>query len=482
MAGDRTILDAGTSSVVPEDILTERSPPGPLVPSFVSDADAVQTVTTETVTPPTRADHQLGADVVVVDNNGGGDDGGEDGAGSAATVKQDKRGWRFALKTLLFVRNIALYACGAMAIICWADGWDLAAQKMGWMPKSDFSVDYANGERITLKTPTREERWQLYWAMQLAWGLPLESFLHLFVLIYLQWNSWSLIRNVLAALIIGKLWYLFWVVYMNVLIMHYFSPFSNLCFLWLALRLSLPADSKIPGVIVWYLGGTLFVLQLLFFWSLVMKHIIPEAINFFIVSLFFREIGRFMAVRASWYLTVDNEVGGTGVPVRRTVAFLFYLWYQIAFAFFVRLRVSNVKDPSLGTALAVATSFFEVASRLTLEKRDLLLKRLLKNFPVLFKKQGSRRREKILRYSTRVLDLGRVMSSPIEGQAESHKESDQTQDGIALSQGHKGRRKAEKLFYSSVILCEMLGEYVAVSCDYKCCFSLIILDEFSRML
>lgn len=279
---------------------------------------------------------------------------------------------------------------------------------------------------------------------------------------------------------LGLSFFAYWSVYMigwGVLGIHLLrmsAVFYSTLFLSLALKKTLPKDSKIPFYLVNLVAlsfvGTIFVL---FLFPLFPKHTdVLELVFTCIVLPTARETMRYMAFSAAWYLSSDAEVGGTGLndKIQRQYAWAFVAMIQTFWGTFYSLIVNNTKDPNMATFVIVYQAVLEVVLRLTIRYRD---SKVDQHRETLRRTMSTRKKA---RKETKVFDIGSAFKLQSEALMRSFgsKKKRQNQKGVTNKKGmtnilrrsrsqYEIRRDARLSFYSMVLLIDMMCEYAGIT-------------------
>jgi hypothetical protein len=155
----------------------------------------------------------------------------------------------------------------------------------------------------------------------------------------------------------------------------------NLVFLFAALKLVCPSDSRVPRMVLTML--LVVMVGYLFMFANVLIRPLSSSemedglllVKACIISPVIREIGRFLTVQCAWYLAVDAEVAGTGAPEpHRKRVLPLVMWFGSAGGLIYRLMVPGFKNQLVACAVVLFQDLIEIALRLTALRRDSALK------------------------------------------------------------------------------------------------------------
>ena len=152
-------------------------------------------------------------------------------------------------------------------------------------------------------------------------------------------------------------------------------------FVVVALKLTLPPDSKIPKLILYQLLG-IQVLGTAFVMfgppNFPMQHEGFRWVFYILIMPAFREFTRFLATQTAWYLRFDANVGGKGITsLHRECAHVFLTWVLIFWATYYRLLVANMESTEKSVAIVLYQAVLELLLRLTMFKRQRVIKRVI---------------------------------------------------------------------------------------------------------
>jgi hypothetical protein len=233
-------------------------------------------------------------------------------------------------------------------------------------------------------------------------------------------------------------------------------------FVVVALKLTLPPDSKIPKLILYQLLGcqllgTAFVMFGLP--NFPMQHEGFRWVFYILIMPAFREFTRFLATQTAWYLRFDAYVGGKGITsLHRECAHVFLTWVLIFWATYYRLLVANMESTEKSVAIVLYQAVLELLLRLTMFKRQRVIKRVILYLKHRLGLAGQTAGQNKERRGTKInpIHLTSVPRKSVLRSALPEKASEE----------ESTREIALRDFMSLVVLIDMMAEYVGIINSY----------------
>jgi hypothetical protein len=210
-----------------------------------------------------------------------------------------------------------------------------------------------------------------------------------------------------------------------------------------SLYCALPRDSSILKAVLYQ-----FLVSIMGTCALLVDSALPEkdnVVRFYVMYPVLREFCRFLAIRCSWYLFFEHNIGGGLGEPRREFAWPFYSWILLCFAVVYRFQLSSRSDEDT-LFLILYQSALEFFLRLTMLHRDELANGLISALKGVSGRgqQGQVRKVTMLIVGDASFGGGVV--------------SDKLESGVLLN----ARKSAKASLYSQVVLVEMLSEYIGI--------------------
>lgn len=254
----------------------------------------------------------------------------------------------------------------------------------------------------------------------------------------------------------------------------------------LALKFGLPKDSRIPRQMVYQILITVLGQVLL-----MTVKLYPLDLDWFVLLLFgviypiMRDVTRFMATKSAWYLSSEEGIAGSeGPEPHRAHAWLFVGWLQLFWSIYFRLQVANIADPTMALVIILWQAILEIVLRLTVKQRDSFLSRcwysIKRGYGACARKSDSAN-ETMRKTKVQPMVSAKFQKPKISMRLWNSILSMTPTSGtkLELEQASRKRDEGEKIFYSLVVLVEMMAEYtgISVSCLLIAYFSDHIIDS-----
>jgi hypothetical protein len=175
----------------------------------------------------------------------------------------------------------------------------------------------------------------------------------------------------------------------------------------------------------------------------------------FVLLNLYKEIGRFLLIRATYYLTL-SDLGGQVVD--RDTSIVPVILYQTSMSIVFRLELSDYSDPRVALANCMLQGVLEVILRVTVKERDAWLKQVsLRFLPTRRNRRGTTLVVRAVAPASASTQPSIVLDSP-DANIRASRLNRKT-ERIA---GEGERQVVMEVFRTRMILCETWGEYAGI--------------------